>query len=285
MPSSRFGPFLRKPHQVKSRALLAILFLLLTSAVSSGMDLKPETVEAWDSSVRAAKLRMEERASGKAPFLWVDGDQDLVRQVRAGEILVEPVDGDSPHAVPHGLIHDWVGAMFIPKAKLDDVTGVLNNYAHYKDFYGPMVANSKLLDQSQDHEKVSLVMAQEAYSVTAAVETENEVDIVRPSADKEYSFSASVRLQEISDYGKPSEHVLPVDHGPGYVWRMFTLTRVEQRDGGVYVEMELMGLSRGIPWALRWLIQPLAEHLPHNILRTILTDTRDAVNKQMKAGN
>jgi hypothetical protein len=245
------------------------------------MDLKPETVAAWDASVSAAKLRMEERARGKTPFLWVDEDQDLGRQVRAGEILVAPGEGDSPHTVPHGLIHDWVGAVFIPKAKLDDVTGVLNDYARYKEFYGPMVANSKLLEQSQDHEKVTLVMVQEAYSVTAAVETENEVDIVRPSADRAYSFSSSVRLQEIADYGKPSEHALPVDQGPGYVWRMFTLTRVEQRDDGVYVEMELMGLSRGIPWALRWLIQPLAEHLPHNILRTILKDTRDAVNKQI----
>ena len=83
-----------------------------------------------------------------SPFLWVDERRDLAQRLRAGEILVEPVDGDSPHPVPRGLIHDWIGAVFVPKAKLDDVMGVLDDYEHYKDFYRPMVVKSKLLEQT-----------------------------------------------------------------------------------------------------------------------------------------
>jgi hypothetical protein len=285
MLASLFARFVRRPHEVKSRAELAILFLLLAPALSNAIDLKPETLQAWDAYVRAAKMRMEERARGQAPFLWVDEERELAQRVRAGEVLVEPGGGDSPHPVPRGLIHDWIGAVFVPKAKLDDVMGVLDDYGRYKDFYRPMVVKSKLLAQTHDHEKVTLLMVQKAYSVTAAVETDNEVDIARLDADRAYSFSASVRVQEIADYGKPGEHALPEDHGPGYVWRMFTVTRVEQRDDGVYVEMELMGLSRGIPWAFRWLIQPLAERLPRNILRAILKETRDAVNEEVKAAS
>ena len=283
MLASLFARFVRRPREVRSRAELAILFLLLAPALSSAMDLKPETLQAWDAYVRAAKMRMEERASGKAPFLWVDEKQDLAQRVRAGEVLVEPVDGDSPHAVPHGLIHDWIGAVFVPKAKLDEVMGVLDDYEHYKDFYRPMVVKSRLLEQTHDHEKVTLLMMQKAYSVTAAVETENEVHIARLGADRAYSLSTSVRVQEIADYGQPSEHALPEDHGPGYVWRTFTVTRLEQRDDGVYVEMELIGLSRGIPLVFRWLIQPLAERLPRNTLQATLQDTRDAVSQEIKA--
>ena len=55
------------------------------------------------------------------------------------------------------------------------------------------------------------------------------------------------------------------------------MTRLEQRDGGVYIEMEMIGMSRGIPVLLRWLIQPLAECLPRNALLATLQDTRDAV--------
>jgi hypothetical protein len=245
------------------------------------VDLKPETLQAWDASVQEAKTRMERRAGGHAPFLWVDEETPRLQRVKAGEILVEPADGDSPHSVEGGLIHDWIGAIFIPKARLADAMGVLGDYEHYEDIYKPMVAKSKLLERNQDHEKVSLVMVQKAYSVTAAVETENEVDMVRLDADRAYSFSVSVRVQDIADYGQPSERTLPADHGRGYVWRMFTLTRVEQRDDGVYVEMELMGLSRGIPWVFRWLVQPLAERLPRNILQSILNDTRDAVTKKL----
>lgn len=270
-------------HRGKSRATLAILFLVLAPAVSSAAELKPETLQAWDAYVASVKQRMEERAKGPGPFLWVDGPPGRAERARAGEILVEPVGGDGPHPAPHGLIHDWIGAVFVPKATLDDVAGVLDDYVRYKDFYRPSVARSTLLEQTPGHEKVSLVMVQKAYSVTAAIETDNEVDIARLGAHKEYSFSSSLRVREIADYGQPSEHALPEDQGSGYVWRMFTLTRIDQRDDGVYIEMELMGLSRSIPWAFRWLIEPLAQRLPRNILRTILQQTRDAVTKEIGA--
>ena len=58
-----------------------------------------------------------------------------------------------------------------------------------------------------------------------------------------------------------------------------------QRDGGVYIEIELIGLSRSIPWAFRWWIQPLAERLPRNILRVTTSNTRDAVIRQVGAAN
>ena len=70
--------------------------------------------------------------------------------------------------------------------------------------------------------------------------------------------------------------MLPEDHGPGYVWRTFNITRLEQRDGGVYVKMEMIGMCRGIPVLFRWLVQPLAERLPGSILLAILQETRDA---------
>jgi hypothetical protein len=274
-----FTRFVHRQRAVRFRPELAILFLLAVPALSNAMELKPETVQAWDAYVLAAKTRIEKRVSGQAPFLWVDERPERAQRVRAGEIVVEPAEGESPHTVPRGLIHDWIGAVFIPKARLDEALGVLNDYGRYKDFYRPMVAKSRLLTQTPGHEKVSLLMVQKAYAVTAAVQTDNEVDIARLDANRAYSLSNSIRVQEIANYGQPSERVLPEDQGPGYVWRTLTVTRVEQRDGGVYVEIELVGLTRSIPWAFRWLIQPLAERLAPNILRATLNETRDAVSK------
>jgi hypothetical protein len=268
---------------IGERRGLAILFLLLAPALSNAADLKPETLQAWDAYVCAAKTHMEKRASGRAPFLWVDEDQDLAQRVRAGEILVGPLDGDSPHTVPHGLIHDWIGAVFVPKARLDDAMSVLDDYERYPDFYRPMVAKARLLEQTPAHEKITLLMVGKAYSVTSAVETEDEIKMSRLGADRAYSLSTSVRVQAIADYGESSEHMLPEDDGPGYVWRTFSVTRLEQRDGGVYVEMEMIGMSRGIPLALRWLIQPLAERLPRNLLVLTLQDARDAVTQKSRA--
>lgn len=261
---------------------LTAFFVLLAPALSAGVELKPETLKAWEAYVRTTQARMEERAAGRAPFLWVDERPGLAQRVRAGEVLTEPVGTYSPHPAPHGLIHDWVGAVFIPEAQLDEVMRVLDDYDHYKDFYKPMVVNAKLTERTPDHEKVTLLMMQKAYWVTAAVETDDEIRIVRLSATRLYSISSSTQVREIADYGKPSQHPFPQADGPGYVWRMFSVTRLEQRDGGVYEEVEMMGLSRGIPWAYRWLVQPLAERLPRNILGTTLQNTREAVGRETR---
>jgi len=270
-------------------ACIALLFILLAPVLLKSAELKPESVKAWDAYLRAAKMRIEERARGQTRFLWVDENPERVRRVRAGEVLVEPVGGFSPHDVPHGLIHDWVGAVFVPQANLRSVMDLLDDYDQYKDFYRPMVAKAKLLEQTHDgddeHEKISLLMTQRAYSVVAAVETENEVEIESLGAGRAYSLSTSVRVREIADYGTGSQRELPEGRGPGYVWRTFTVTRLEQRDGGVFAEMEMVAMSRSIPLAFRWLVQPMAEHLAQNVLLAMLQDTRNAVNLEVKTAS
>jgi len=43
----------------------------------------------------------------------------------------------------------------------------------------------------------------------------------------------------------------PEGEGTGLIWRRF-----EERDGGVYVEVEAIALSRDVPASLRWLVEP-----------------------------
>jgi hypothetical protein len=279
--SSLFHCF--KGLEPKSGLNVAILLLLLAAPVMKATDLRPETIQAWDAYVRQAQARTEQRVSGRAPFLWLDETPELRDRVRAGEVVAEPEAGGSPHAVAHGLIHHWIGAVFVPNVKLDDVMSVLNEYERYKDFYRPLVVESRLIDEAPNRESVRLLMVQKAYSVTAAVEADDAVQTVRLNGGRAYSLSASLCVHEIADYGKSNEHVLPEDHGPGYVWRTFTVTRLEQRDGGTYVEIEMIALSRGIPWGFRWLMQPLAEHLPRNTVAAMLEDTRGAVSQEVSA--
>ena len=279
----QFSLLVRRLHEVRTRPLLALLFLILAPSLSKAAELKQQTVQAWETYVREVTTYMEKRVSGQSPFLWVDEKPDRVQRVRAGEVLVAPVDSHNPHKVPHGLIHHWIGAMFLPNTNLDDVMRVLDNYDRYKDFYKPIVVRSKLVERTDDHEKVTLLMVQKAFSVTAAVEMDNEVRVVRPDANRAYSLSNAVRVQEIAHYGQPDEHALPEGQGPGYVWREFSVSRLEQRDGGVYVEMETIAMSRGIPVALRWMIKPLVEALPPKIMFATLNNTRDAVGEETQA--
>ena len=53
--------------------------------------------------------------------------------------------GQNPKKVSGGLIHDWMGAVFVPNLKLDDILKVTRDYDHYKEFYRPSVVESKAI--------------------------------------------------------------------------------------------------------------------------------------------
>jgi hypothetical protein len=61
------------------------------------------------------------------------------------------------------------------------------------------------------------------------------------------------------------------------------LQRIEERDGGVYVELETVALSRGIPVEFRWLIKPLTDELPRRLMLDMLNDTRIAVRREAES--
>jgi hypothetical protein len=256
-----------------------MLFLLLGVALAHATDLKPVTLQVWDAYVQTVNSTTEDRAAGRSQFLTVDETPDMEQRVRGGELVVTNHD---PRKVPNGLIHHWIGAMFIPNATLDQVMSVIDDYDHYGDYYKPFVAKAAVIERNGNDEKVNMIMVQKAVGVTAAVNADYHVQISRPDPNRIYIVSNADRVQEIADYGEPSEHPYPDDKRPGYVWRTVAVTRLEQRDGGVYVEMETIALSRGIPFEFRWLIKPVTDSLPRKIMLGTLQNTRDAVNARIK---
>ncbi len=278
-PGTNVGPV---RSAVRIGVLVAILLLLPGASRSGAAELKEDGLRAWNVYVQTVNATMAARAEGKNPFLWVDESPELGRRVRAGEVLVAT---HGVRTVPGGLIHHWVGAMFLPGVTPDEVTQVLDDYDHYGEFYRPMVMKSKLLERTDDHDLVTMLMMRKAFSVTAAVETDNQVRRIQLDADKVYTLSSSVRVQEVANYGRRDEHLFSEGQGPGYVWRTFEMTRVDQRDGGVYLEMEMISLSRGIPVAFRWLITPLTEKLPRQIVFDMLSDTAAAVRRETESNS
>ena len=91
---------------------LTCVSFLLAPAASYATELKKQTLVAWDVYVRTANSQTRERVEGS--FLWVDEAPERLQSVRAGKILVSPVGQHNPKPVPSGLIHHWMGAVFIP---------------------------------------------------------------------------------------------------------------------------------------------------------------------------
>jgi hypothetical protein len=197
--------------------------------------------------------------------------------VQRGEVVINNRD---PSKVPQGLIHHWIGAMFIPDVTIDQVIKVWCGYDHYTDFYSPLIKKSAVLERHGDKAIVTIVAVQKAFSVTAAVDTDNDVQVIRLAGNRIYMMTDAVRVQEVADYGQPNQHLFSEDRRPGYVWRSFVIQRIEARDGGVYVELETVALSRGIPLEVRWLIKPLTDQLPRRLMLDTLNETRVAVGQE-----
>jgi hypothetical protein len=61
------------------------------------------------------------------------------------------------------------------------------------------------------------------------------------------------------------------------LWRIVTFWRVEEADGGVYLECEVIGLTRGVPYGLGWLIRPIIRSFPRESLSETLSETQHAL--------
>jgi len=264
------------------KVVKAIFGLTLTVAsvpgLLSAIELQPGTLKAWDEYVRSADLRMQARLGGQRPFLWTDESPDRKLRIRRGEILVAPVVGHGTQNVPDGLIHDWIGAVFIPKATVESVFAVVHDYDRYKEIYKPVVADSKVLACTETDQEFSMTWQRRVLFVNAAIEGQFQAHDFELDARRGYNIADTKQMQEIEGYGHSGEHLLPPGQGNGFIWRLHSIARSEERDGGVYLELQAIALTRDIPASLRWLVNSVVNHLSINSLMTTLRQTRDAVN-------
>src|SRR5690349_24057648 len=133
---------MRSNHGATFRSVIAVLIgilYFLYPNTSKAAELGQDTLRAWNVYLAEAHQHMLARADGRTEFLWIRTTPEGEQRVRTGEIVVAPVAEHNPRSVPSGLIHDWVGAAFLPGVTLAQVTAVTRDYKNYKTFYGPNV--------------------------------------------------------------------------------------------------------------------------------------------------
>jgi len=256
---------------------LILSMILFASGAAQGAHLAPATSQAWDEYVKSATARMEQRATSDEPFLWVDEAPERLARVRGGEIVVAPMGAQNPKKVPFGLIHDWVGAAFIPNVSLSDVLPVVRDYARFKDWYQPGVADSKVIATGEDADRFSMLLINKSAMLKTAFDADYESSYIQMDQRRVYSISRTTRVQEIEEYGTAAERRLEEGEGHGTIWGLLGITRFQERDGGVYVELEAIGLSRGIPASFRLFVEPIVRRVSRDSLLTSLQQTGKAV--------
>jgi hypothetical protein len=226
--------------------------------LANSAELKRETLDAWND------------------HLWADEKADRRLRLHRGEILVEPLIESGAKAVPNGVVHAWIGAVFIPDITTEDLLAVVRNYDKYKEIYKPAVTDSRNLGATETGQAFTMIWRRRVLFVNAAMQGWYRTRDSVLDANRRFSVVDSTRIQEITDYGRTEQRHLPPDTGRGFVWRVQSIVRYEQRDGGVYVEIEAAALTRDIPASVDWLVAPIVRRLSISSLATTLEQTRTA---------
>src|SRR5208283_4923567 len=89
----------------------------------------------------------------------------------------------------------------------------------------------------------------------------------------------TTRIAEVEDAGTEKESVLEPDTGYGFLWRLYSYWKFDEKKGGegVYIECRAISLTRDIPVGLGWIIEPIVRKLPQESLIHTLECTRKAL--------
>jgi hypothetical protein len=253
-----------------------VLAALAVQASGLTAELKPHTLEAFERYILKTEARLDQRVRG-GDFLWVDDSPATLKEVRAGGVAIRPVVGKGEFGVKDGLIHDWIGAVFIPGATVDKVLATVQDYNRHKNTHKPEVIDSKLLSRDGNDFKVFLRVWKHKV-ITVVLNTEHHVKYFPVDKTRWYSRSYSTRIAQVENAGKKDEHELKPGQDGGYLWRLYSYWRFEERDGGVYVECQAISLTRDVPAFVSFIVTPIIRSLPRESLENTLKSTRSAVN-------
>jgi hypothetical protein len=279
--------------QLSLRVSLPVLAGFLTFLPSArAADLKQNTTDAFNRYVAVTEERIAGELKSGNKFLYPDRPAaehspevgDAYTRLKRGEILVErqeaKLNGKDVH-VPEGMVHHWVGVAFIPGASLAQTVAVVQDYDHRAELYKPEVIAAHVISHQGDDYKIFMRLYQKRFT-TVVFNTEYAIHWGQVNGKQIYANSVSTRVAEVKDPNHPDGPEVPVGHGNGYLWRLNTYWRFEEKDGGVYIQCEAISLTRDIPFGLGWLIKPLVTKIPKQSLNSALGRTREVVLEKMK---
>jgi hypothetical protein len=260
---------------VSSSAVTRIVHLTLSWALAAGI-LAPTLAHAADLEARTAQAY--EKYADQATREFVARAQKLAAGKRCdGVMAARAGSGDGILDVPDGLIHHWLATAFVQGATLKDVDQVARDYSSYPKVYKAVVS-SKVLSQQGNSYRV-LIRLKEDAGLTAVLDVRSSVDYRTERGGSITAISKSEEIREVENFGRSNEKLLPVGHDSGYLWRAHTLTHFIPEEGGVFVVMETLGLSRRFPPFTGWIIEPIARRLGRKSVEGSLDEFLAAIRR------
>jgi hypothetical protein len=282
---NRHGRHDNRAMNIAKRSVVLVVFLLILGAWLPAENLQKQTTDAFDHYVELTEQRMRED-EGSKPFLRIDTLPSKERQAayatlrNAGVVIDRMETHENGRAIPvtGGMVHHWSGTTFIPGASLAQTLAFLQDYDNHCRYYAPDVERSRIISHDGNHFEVYLRLRKKI----AVLDTEYDVNYKWLSKTEATARSLSTRIREVQNAGQQNEYEMPVGKDNGFMWRLNSYWRFAERDGGTYVQLEAISLTRDIPSGLGWLIGPFVESIPKGSLEFTLSRTREELLQSRK---
>jgi hypothetical protein len=124
----------------------------------------------------------------------------------------------------------------------------------------------------------SVILMNRSVLSKSALDCDYETTFVRVGDRRMYGITQAKRIQEIADYGTVKQRMLAEGEGTGLIWRLYSVSRFEEREDSLYIETEAMALSRDIPSAVRFIVEPIVRRVSREALETALRQTANAAH-------
>lgn len=237
----------------------------------------PAAVSAFNAYAGSVEARLARQHRAPEGFLapLTSAQQNELRQ---GEPVIEdltPTQGAEP---PGALPHHWRGTAFAPGATAAEFDRLMRRFGAYPQLYAPQVLQCRILGGQGDRYQVRMRVRQQ-HVLTVVMDTTYDIAFARLDPRHGYSIARSTQVSEIDAAGTKAERALSPAEEHGFLWRQNTYWSYEERDGGLYMQIESISLTRSIPYGLGWAVRPFVESVPRESLAFTLRSTCDALRR------
>jgi len=223
-----------------------LLFLCLVAASSVALAAPtPAALTAFDTYIAEVENRLLQQHRSAKDFLTT---KDAAR-LRRGEQIIEQVQPSSGPDLPGAMLHHWRGTAFASGATPADLERMMENFDAYPKDYAPQVVQARILTRRGDNFHV-LMRTRQKHVITVVLDMNLDITFGRLDAQHGYSLSRSTQISEIESLGTLGERALGPKENHGFLWRLNTYWSYEERDGGLYMQIETVSLSGAVPEGL-----------------------------------
>jgi hypothetical protein len=194
-------------------------------------------------------------------------------RLRNGEVIIEHMTPANEADLSGALLHHWRGSAFVRGATVADFERLMKNFSGYPQRFSPQVVQAQVLsphDGRIPDQFTAMMRVRQHHVITVVMDTNYDVTFGRLDGQHGYSISRSTRISEIGSPGTTHEHALTGGEAHGFLWRQNIYWSYEEREGGLYMQVESISLTRAIPAGLGWIVRPYVESVPRESLEFTL---------------